>query len=270
MKKYFMFLSLLLLIFLVACGNDSKEDGQSKEKALLTEEQFNTMLTNPDEYKNHQVKFYGKVFTEPEKNGDELAFQVFTNPEKGEGNIIVYADATKVQVKTDDIVEVIGKFIGGFTGENALGGEVTAAKIEATKVKQSDYMTAFSPAEKTVKIDQESDQHGVTIYVEKLEFAKNETRLYVTVKNNSNETASFNDYSAKIIQGNQQYETDSSLSYDEYESVSSEILQGVETSGVLVFQPLQEKTGDVTIYLEAENENYDLEFDPYTFNVPLN
>ena len=132
----------------------------------------------------------GQVFVDPEKDGDEIALQVWHNPQNAEKNFIVYykGDAT---VKTNDYIEVDGKITGEFKGENAFGGEVTAPMIEADTLEVKSYMEAVVPTiSEIVPENAVVEQNGVALKVDKVEFAEKETRIYITESKSSSDNCS--------------------------------------------------------------------------------
>jgi hypothetical protein len=126
--------------------------------------------------------------------------------------------------------------------------------------------TATAPeALRTAEVDLTQKQHGLAVTVSKVEFAAEETRVYVTVENGSGDEASFYSFNAKAVQGSTQYEPDSWGS--DYPEVQSDILPGVSTSGVIVFEAM-DPSAPTKIYLEGRAGSYSLDFEPYVFTIP--
>lgn len=73
--------------------------------------------------KGASVDVAGQLLERPEDTGEELAFQMFADPENSEWNTIVYTDQTDLNLDTDDYVRVQGEVLGAFEGENAYRGE---------------------------------------------------------------------------------------------------------------------------------------------------
>ncbi|WP_242069103.1 DUF4352 domain-containing protein [Cytobacillus firmus] len=275
MKNLFKgFLVFMLLFSLTACGSESTS-GSSEEKTktkdeekssgkLLTKEEFEKMYSDPKKYKGSKVEFYAKVFVEPEKDDDGTYLQVYAN-NNDERNTIVGIEDPNLDVKMDDIILVKGSVEDVFEGENALGGTISAPAIKAESIEKSDYATAFAPALKTIDVNNEVDQHGYNLKLNKIELAESETRLHVTITNNTDTNISFYSFDAKIVSGNQQFEI-----LDNYEAgypeVQSDILPGVESEGIVVFPALPD-SGTVKVLFEGSSENYDLEFKPFEFEV---
>jgi hypothetical protein len=260
-------------VFSAACSSDSaSSDGEKNTKEtkkeesgkLLSPSEFDKMFSDPKKYKGSKVEFYAKVFVEPEKDDDGTYIQAFAN-NNSDRNAIIGIEDPDLDVKAEDIIFVSGVVNDVFEGENLMGGSVTAPAIKADKIEKSDYATAFAPAIKTVDVNKEIEQNGYVIKLSKIELAENESRLYVTVSNNTEDNISFYSFNSKIVAGNQQLEPQDN--YDAgYPDIQSDILPGVVSEGVIAFPALPE-SGTVKVLLEGSSENYELSFEPFQFEV---
>ena len=265
MKKLSIILGSLLCLFaLAACGGDSTgtTKPQGGEKQFVPKEEIQSVYASPDMYKGKYIELTGKVFG----SVDSTAFQFFQDVDNSENNTIVYFDTTSLGIKSDDFVKVVGKINGTFSGENTFGGTITALSINADSVEKIGYIDAVSPTIKTITPEAaQQEQHGCVLRVDKIEFAENETRVYVTAKNNSNSEMSVYTFNMKIVQGNSQFEEESNYEAD-YPELQSDILPGVESSGIVSFQAI-DKDLDFKIVMEARNDNYRLDFKDYIFEI---
>lgn len=280
MKKFFKILLIIiavligLMVLLVACsdsdtGSNSSSNSEIKSKGALAEKDYEKMYTDPKKYKGYKVTLRGQVFSEPEKDEDGVYFQMYGDPENAEKNTMIAAD-TSLKIKSDQYVEVEGTVVDEFSGENAFGGEISAAAIRADKVKLISYIDAMAPTKKTVELNKVIDQHGLKIELQKIELADNQTRVFVKIMNKTNVNATFFDSDSKLIVGNKQLETEY---LDSEESglaeVQSDILPGIDTEGVLVYPAIKVGTKNMKLLIDASNDNYDIEFAPYTFNIQV-
>ncbi|MDZ5710642.1 DUF4352 domain-containing protein [Jeotgalibacillus haloalkalitolerans] len=295
MKKSMFWLLLIVSMLLVACGDDStsgedilepetaeaetenSESGEEEEvsnedsKGILAEEDYDKLYTNPGDYKGYEVEMTGKVFMEPEKDGDGTYFQMWADPENSEKNTIIGIDDPSLDLSSEDYVKIKGVVHDEFEGENAFGGIVTAPMVAAESVEVVDYITAMSPTLKEISPAQEMNQHDLMITVQKVEFAENQTRVYVKVQNNTQDLASFYTHSARLIVGNQQLESDYFDSYSTgLPEVQSDILPGIESEGVIVYPAIDfEATESMQFYAETYSDNYELDFEPYIFDIVI-
>jgi len=236
---------------IVGCGSGSPDDGapvssdaqvaSPSPAATFTNADWYQVTSNPDGFKGRAVMLTGKIFAEPEYDQSGVGFQMWSDPQKSEGNTIVWLPDPAIELHTEDYVRVSGVISGSFTGENMMGGEVQAATIQAEAVEKVGALAAAPPAIETVDVNKAATQYGITVKVRKVEFAETETRVFVTFINQSSSKASIYAYSAKAVQGGRTYSPDMGL--QGYPEPESELPRGTRTSGVVVFKAMKsEKT----------------------------
>lgn len=270
MKKKLMAALLMgtMILGLTACGGSS-ESAEPKEKEYISEEQIPELFTSPEDFKGKYVKLTGQVFVEPEKDDDGVALQIWNDPKNVQNNFVVYYSGDN-SIKSNDYVMVDGEISGEFSGENAFGGEVSAPLIKADTVEVKSYMEIMAPTTKEITPNASQEQHDLTITVDKIEYSDIETRLYLTVKNDGKETASYGMYDVKIVQDGKQIEQDQSSSsiYDGgYPELSYEVTAGASTSGILVFPVIDPDKDLKVIVPDAYSDNYEIEFKDFSFDI---
>lgn len=128
-------LLLVLLVGFVSClavlgsrGGDSVGQGSPSDAAdsdeLFTNDNYAELFSDPDAHRGEQVDVTGQLLERLENSGDELAFQMFVDPENIEWNTVVYTGQTDLDLNTDDYVRVRGEVLGSFDGENAFSAAV--------------------------------------------------------------------------------------------------------------------------------------------------
>lgn len=280
MKRYLVGLTIAALITgaLVGCG--SAPEGGSKattgeqpvaetetpvtaESAVLFDaSNYSTLATNPKAHKGARIDVVGRVLGAAEQDDDGTYFQMFADPKNYEWNTIV-AYPGAISIAADDYVRVTGTVKGEFKGQNAFGGDIIAVQVLADSVEVVDATAAGAPPTKTATVGTSSDQHGLTVAVDKIEFTPDDTRVYVTVTNATNEKASFYSFNAKAVQGSTQFDADG---FTDYPEVQSELLPGVSSSGVVVFDRMDESQA-LKLVFEARSDDWNLDFTPYNFTI---
>ncbi|MEK4127091.1 DUF4352 domain-containing protein [Anoxybacillus sp. FSL W8-0382] len=266
------FAFVLLLVATTGCSSEqsssSKNDDKKQEsKEPLSKEEFTKMISNPDKYKGSKVDFYAKIFVEPEKDDDGIYIQAFADPKNSEQNVIVVADP-KTDVKNEDIIHVVGTVRESFEGENALGGKVTAPIIDAEKVEKADYVTAFSKPIKTIEVNKEINQHGYIVKLNKVEIAEDETRAYVTISNQSNSKINFWENNAKLLVGNTQLDRADNFEAG-YPEIPTDILPKTNVEAIIPFPAIDANEQVIKFYFEGSSENYDINIEPFQFEVSI-
>ncbi|HZK44174.1 MAG TPA: hypothetical protein VFC73_07800 [Syntrophomonadaceae bacterium] len=262
--KSLFILALILSLVLIGCGKtNSKVDISNLE--YIEESEIAALYSNPLNFKNKGVKLYGKVF-KIEEDGDNVFLQVWVNVNGDDENTIVMDFNSENTYKDGDLIFINGFVKGEFEGENAFGGKIIAPSIEAIKIKESNYIDAFSPTIKKLEVNQEIDQYGAKVILKKIEFADNETRLYISINNESNYDLNIWTHSAKVIQKGKQFEDE--YNYDsDYPEIQSDLVHGVSTEGILVFSKLDKDYGELKFIIDGSSDNWDIEIKPYEFNI---
>ena len=232
----------------------------------FTRENWSELVSDPEAYKGARVDIVGRLLGAPERRDDGAYWQMYVDPRNYEWNTSVRFADPSFAVAADDFVHVTGTVRGALNGENAFGEQITLVAVLADTAEVVDALAAASPASRTTAVNQSVDQHGIVIAVEKVEFAPDETRVFVKVTNGSAATATLYDLSAATAM---QEETlyDAEPQWDYYPNVEWELLPGMVSSGIIVF-PAMKPSQPVKIYLEAGSDDYELLFEPYIFDVP--
>lgn len=274
MKKRLLALLLcgVMAFGISACGGgtSSNSGGSGEEKVYVKESEFDELFTNPDQFKGKYVILTGQLLDAPEKNGDTVTLQAWYDTKNYSQNFIVYTNETDESFSSNDYIIVDGIVDGELKGENYFGEEVTAPLITDAKVTKSTYKDVVAPTVSEILPNATAEQKGFTVSVEKVEYSDVETRVYMTVANNTNESISFSAYDIKILLDNKQINIDnaSSSMYDgNYPELSYDIAAGASTSGVLVF-PIIEQGKDFQIIVpDIFSDNYEEEFSDMKIDI---
>jgi len=272
MKKKLMTFLLcgMTAILLTACGS-SNEGNSSEDKVYLEDSQIQQLFTDPDQFKGKYAKLSGVLLANPETGSDgSMALQVFYDAKNYDQNFIVYTNNADSSLKSGDYVKVDGKVHGKFNGENAFGGNISAPAIENASVTKSTYMDVVAPTTATIEPNVSSEQYDITVSVDKVEYSDVETRVYMTIKNDSSESVSADVYGIKLIMDGQQVAQDSNSTSSidgNYAELNYDITAGASSSGILVFPTIEQKKDFQVIVSNVISDNYELDFDNYTLNV---
>ena len=256
----------MLSCALVATPTAERQGGQGSTLGF-DRTNWDILFSDPEAYKDARVEIVGLVFIAPERDENGVIWQMYADPQEHEWNTIVKFAAPDFSVKADDYVRVRGTVMGAFEGTNLFGGKVRAVAVAAESAIVVD---ALAAAPSAIRVYQGRPdilkQHGLEISLDKVEFAETETRVFLTVVNDSDAEASFYSFNAKAVQGKRQFDADSGI-FKDYPKVQSGLLPSTESSGVVVF-PAMDPSMDTHLHFEARNDNYRLDFGSYLFRVP--
>ena len=233
----------------------------------MTEVQIQQMYNDAGRFKNKAIELTGEVFNIRSDSGDTV-LQIYADPTNGERNTFIILKGGDARFREGDYIRVKGYVKGDLEYENAFGAVMSAPAIEAREgdVVKISYMEAVAPANKTILPGLSINQFEHVVMVDKVEFSGVETRVYVTVTNNSSYELHLYSYSARIVQGGRQFESDSNYEAD-YPEISSSILPGVTSSGILTFPVIS--PSDFQLVLDGSSGNYRQDLVPYQFEIKV-
>ena len=137
--------------------------------------------------------------------------------------------------------------------------------IIAKELTVSNYLEAVTPTKKEVKVDSTKTQYDISITIQKIEFADEETRVYLKVVNGSKYEFSLNTYSAALTQSGKQYQT----TYSRNEvSISSTILPGGSSEGIIIYPKVEQS--NFSLNFKGYSSNYDIDLDNFVFDISVN
>lgn len=272
-KKLLALLMIATMLVASACGSKpaEKSDAENEVEKIeyIDESEIPEMFSNPEKFKGKYVKISGQIFNGPETEDGYSAYQAWHDITNVEDDFVFgIADDSFAD---EDYVIVDGKIAGTFESENIMGGKVTCPMIDAVSVEKQSYIDAVVPTLKEITPENAvSEQHGISLKIDKIEFAEKETRVYLTETNNSPDKFSMYTFSMKIVQNGKQIEQDMSLSsYDgNYPELASDILPEASSSGIIVFPPI-DSSANFQLYAEGHSDNYELNFNPFTIDISV-
>lgn len=227
---------------------------------------YDIVNSDPDAYKGKVIQWGGKVFVEPEKDLNGVYLQVYAGD--NDKNFIVAYAVPSFEVKRDDYISVIGVVKGKFSGENGFGAKIDVPQITAGYIEKGTRSSVLEPASKTVNVNKPIIQNAFTVTLDKIELAANETRFFLKVSNKSGGAVNFYTYGAKAVIGTTQLEAKSQ--YGSGEELPSEVKDGVEATGVLVF-PAMKPGQNVRLLLDKpySSSNYNLNWQEVNFDASI-
>lgn len=227
---------------------------------------YDIVMGNADAYKGEVIEWGGRVFVEPDKDEKGVYLQIFATGD--DKNFIVSYPNPSFEVKEDDYVIVTGVIKGVSEGENAFGAKIKVVKIEAGLIEKGSRSETVAPAGVKIPINQTDTQYKFSVTLERVELAKEETRFYLILKNDSENAIRFYTYDTKLTQGSKQYESESIYNSDE--ELPSEILPGVKAKGVIVFPSVDVKGENLKLFLDnPSSDNYSLSWKKISFVISL-
>lgn len=225
---------------------------------------FASIYANPDNYKNNWTVFVGKINHlqndqntlqfDLDPNGFDLTRQVFVE--------LVHGSISKYNI--GDCLKIEGHIIGSDKYDYKSGDSASNLQMTGEKISSISCLDAVYPAMKTVTTNISQTIGDVQITIQKVEFAKEHTRVFVTIHNlSTSREVYFHTYDSYLVQGQSQYTRTSSYGTDQ-KDLDTTILPGIVESGYLFYDPAPQNS--FKLLLEADEQTF---YDDYTANYPL-
>lgn len=244
----------------------SRERGMYKDDILqpIDSSLVSNVYLSPSDYEDCLIETYGKVFNIVDAN-DGTTFQMYQDIINSDNNtIVITADAN---IHEADLVKVTALVRGVEEYENAFGGKMEALLLVAKSVEKASYIEALSPTLKSVEVNETKTQYGYSVTIQKVEFAEEETRVYIKVENNGANKFNVYEWNAVVVQNSQQYSYQSNWEAD-YPELQTDLRPGTITEGIIAFPALSQE--DLTIYLDGSSEDWHEEIEEMEFVVAVN
>ncbi len=252
------FLLIISVILFTGCTKSYSADDYDENNLV----DINEMVAGPEETAGKSAKFYMQVFG-IDSDAEGKVILGYTNSSFDADEVILRLpkDGDIGEVKEGDYLYVEGVNIGASDG-----GKVQISANDKTKV--STYKDAASPTLESIELNKEDTQNKVSTKVTLIEETPIETRLYVTIDNQSSSAYSISDYDFALIVDGKQYAADTN--YDaEYPELMDDIQPGVSYDAILSFPKIDLKNSkkiDLNID-DGYSDNFDLDFKAIKFNL---
>lgn len=264
MKKLLVWLMAIIMVVCIAACGDKGSNPSDKSSPEMTAEEIEQMYTDADQFKDRTITLTGQIFGSPEQDEDGIYFQMYADPAEYEKNTLVMYQGEDIEISDGDYVTITGTVGGKYEGENIFGGTITAPVISATKLEVTDYITAVSPTLDEIAVNQTQEQLGYEITVEKIEFAKDETRFYIKVANNGANEFSVYSFNMTVTQGQNQYEEQDNWDAD-YPEIQTDLRPGIVSEGIVTFPAME--ADDLTIIIEGRSSDWGEDIEDYVFDI---
>lgn len=220
------FVALLIVVFgfaLAGCSSD------------LRESDINDLYAHPEDYKGRRIANLTMQVVGVDKKDGEVQLRAFENIRKTEHPTLVIVKDADVDYQEYEFIKVKGKVAGKVKVKDESGSSVTAVQIQAEKISKIKSTDAF-PAEDTVRVDSMIKKNGVTATIKKIDFTKESTRVYLSIKNGTDKRVEVYPDQSLIEQDSKDYEADMGNYFYEDVQLSNTVKAGETITGVVVFE----------------------------------
>ena len=272
-KRWWFWLIIVILFVFVLIGASGRSSKPSeKYRNISTEEvkqnalnnlSYEELFKNNSQYIGKIVHYVGKIVQAQEDSANSYTIRAnVTEKEYGLWEDDVFLNYQGNRVLEDEIVEFWGEVKGVRKYTTVLGASRSVPEIAVLRLDVLKNYTGggTAPIKKSVEVGKTNTQHGFSVTLDKIELTDKQTKVWLTVKNNSKYKMNLYTYSAKLVQGSKQFEKESV--FDQKLEPPSEYLPNVEAKGVIVFPAISE-TGNIRLVIDKPYAQ-DLSFEEYS------
>ncbi len=258
---------LVVFAFLFMVSACSESDMKTNSSATpLTQGEIEQMLSNAESFKGRVVdKLPLKVFNIIGKT-ENNNYQYQGWADKNSSKSVLFITNSDRKIDEGAYVLVSGTVYGMHKSTNAFGAELILPVITNTTVENAD-AKIFNPTIKTIEVNQEQNQAGLKITLQKIELANDSTRVYIKAENNTGHKASLYVFNSYIVQGQTQYE-ESNISYNET-TIKSDMANGTVQDGVISFAPIKNE-GNFKVVIDGTCDDWNAEISEFNFEIKMN
>lgn len=256
MKRIISVVSVLLLV-LTGCGSSYSAEDYNADEVIKAAE-----VSSSEEVLGSSVEIIGAVASDPEADEEGTYYSAMTavdgdpvNDKYLTSDVLITDPNGKIDATYGDYLDVTGVITQTELEDSYMPGMPVIEVVEAKPLTETE---AISPALKTVDVNKSQTKSDVTLTLKSIEFSPIETRLNVSVDNQTNYEADLSEYDAKLIVDSKNYESGSDFWSDEIVELPSQTLPKSISEGVIAFPALDyENITDFKLVMEGELDDDD-------------
>lgn len=176
------------------------------------------------------INLRGQVKTLPQKENGEQVFTLNGEPSRGGGETRIYFRKLPIVFSLDSYVQVTG-YVRGVENNVPIIEAIAIQKLPAVQVLRPAFLEYDIP-------DQSQSQAGIVVTATRIEYSYEETRIFVTVQNQTNEPVRFEWGKATAQVGEQTFASQSVMKESSDLALPRTINGYSKVNGLLVFPPM--------------------------------
>jgi hypothetical protein len=176
----------ITLIFL-GCGDRGSANVPSARiptpAIVLTNTEWPSVHSDSAAIRDRQVNLRGRVYTEPVLTDKGLVFKAWVDFDNDQLSTEFFVPGVPSGIGKDDFVWVVGRVTTPAIEDGANGVDPV---VEVERLTVTD-RAGVRPARRILRVQQALEHNGVRVVLERVEFAIEEVRIYVSVENKGQE-----------------------------------------------------------------------------------
>ena len=270
MRQILLVLALItVLTILSGCDTGALTVGKSynQQAEPFSNRNLGTLAADPDRYIGSRVDLTGRVTARPGgADGGAWRLQVEADTNKSETKLYVVVEADRLDIKTDDYIRFKGTLEDDPEKSRFEGAGEDLPFVRADDFRQIASHKVLAPTRRLVEPGVSESQFDVKVTVEKIEFAEEETRVYIQIDNGTEWTVRLNNNRMKLLQGAGESDLLLDPAHD-YERLPADLPTGRSAAGILAFPPASYEEGSLQLTIGASTDDYTQLFEPFELAV---
>lgn len=138
--------------------------------------------------------------------------------------------------------------------------------IKASEIIKTSYINEYSPTIASKELEDVTAQFGYIIKLDKIELAKEETRVYITVKNFGEGNIDFVLEESLATQNDNEYKYQENLKA-KHPKIKKQLTPGEESKGIITFSALEKGVIGLKLVIKSNNDQEIIE--DYIFGIGI-
>ena len=178
-----------LLIAFAACGESALPETSAPGIEPLTNADWPSVRSDPELIQGRRVDLRARVYAGPEEHPAGDLFLAWVDFDNDQLSIAFVVPAAPAELTRDAFVQAFGVVDGSLTRSNSAGEEIVHPVVRVQRVLVTD-RRGIRPTRTLLRVGQALEQRGVRVTLDRIEFADEETRVFMTVENQRAEVVS--------------------------------------------------------------------------------
>jgi hypothetical protein len=222
---------------------------------------FSILLSDPKKFINYKATITGQVYDISHfDNG--MNFKIFnlasSSPDNSRASVSLEMPnanidrTTASSIQVEDCIIIQGLVRNVISEKNSLGQSIQVPLVEGSSIGKIDCIDSALPVYSTVEMSDSASQHGLSLTVQKIQFAGDHVRIKLVAENSGSASMFIRDRESLAVQDDRSYPSKTHLPiFSEYR-LDSKLAPESLTEGYLFFEQIDHDDQPITFRIVVE------------------
>ncbi|MBR3157775.1 MAG: toll/interleukin-1 receptor domain-containing protein [Atopobiaceae bacterium] len=229
--------------------SESTDEDEAKEESSVNDEDVAAALADPDSHRGETVKLCAAITMAPDSSQELFDGAVYLLHPSGHEDFLLLPESEQ-SLLSGEVTEESYVF-----AEGTLDAKDGKGYLKDATLTTATYVDYASPTTESVDVKQSDTQSNVTLTVDKVEFAEDETRVYYTIKNDRSAPIGFE--TPVIEQDSDTYVEDAGklkTAERSNQQLPNECAAESDVSGFVEYKPMESRSFTATLKLTSPDK----------------